>query len=178
MRMALVGDEPPPPAPVLREPLPLPAPTTPPMASAHTPPSRGQVNVAHCDIEEEANIKEVASDLRNLEPSVMIASCSSTQQAELLGGLLSECSFGLPTRGDGGKGLSSKEEYQERFRWINHNKILVVGREGIVKEINNKGQWETPRNGSMFIAEIDFCVCIQGMMNMRVAAITDDSTVV
>ena len=51
--------------------------------------------------------------------------------------------------------------------------MLVAGRDGIVKEINNKGEWETPRNGSMFIAEIDFCVDVQGMMNIRVAAITD-----
>ena len=178
MRVALVGDEPPPPAPVLREDLPLPGPPPPQLPPAGTPPSRGQVNVVHCDIKEEANIKEVAADLRNLAASVIIASCSSTQQAELLGAMLSESSFGSPTRGDGGKGRSSKDEYQERFRWIRHKNMLVAGRDGLVKEVNNKGEWETPRNGSMFIAEVDFCVCIRGIMNMRVAAITDDSTVV
>ena len=55
---------------------------------------------------------------------------------------------------------------------------MVAGRDGIVKDINNKGESKTPRHGRMFIAEIDFCADVQGMMNIRVAAITDDSTVV
>ena len=154
--MPLVGDGPPAPAPAVREPLRLPAPTTPLMAFASSRPSCGQVFVAHCDIGAGATIEEVASDLRNLAPTVLIASCSSTQQAERLGARLSEATFGTPTRGNGVKGRSPKEEYQERLNWISHQKILVAGRGGIVKGINNEGEWKTPCGGSMFMAEIDF----------------------
>ena len=121
----------------------------------------------------------MASDLRNLAPSVLIACCWSSRQATSLGELLSERSFGTALRGYGGEGgRSSEEDYQERFRWFSRGKILVGGRDGFVKEITNKGEWKTPRNGKMVVADIDFVVDVQGMMNMRVAAIVDDSTVV
>ena len=54
----------------------------------------------------------------------------------------------------------------------------MAGRHGFVKDITHKGEWTTPRDGMMVVADIDFVIDVQGMINMRVAAIEDDSTVV
>ena len=114
------GVFPPPPAPVKQPPCQAPQPTTPPAAVAVTRPTPGLFLLCH-EITYGATLRDVAGDFRNMAAAILIVCCPSSKQAESLGHLLSELTFGTALRGDG-EGRNSKEEYQHRFSWYSKGK--------------------------------------------------------
>ena len=127
-------------------------------------------------IDPAADIDEVPADLRNQAPSVIIACCCDEKQASKLTKAICRPSFGTRTHGNGGR--SSKEEYQEEFLYCARGKIVVAGRKGMVKHVSIKLVKDSPLNGMLLVADVDFSVGIQECLNMRVAAIMAESTVV
>ena len=147
-------------------------------ASCGVPTSFGQASYVHVDIGDAANIPAVAADLRNVGATVIIACCSTHSQAVKLGAALCMAAFGTVTRGDGGKGRAGSDEYQESYHYAFAGNVVVGGRRGIVQSLTHKLRMSTPLKGQMFIADVDFKVGIQESLNIRVAAIMVNSTVV
>ena len=95
-----------------------------------------------------------------------------------MGKALSQEAFGLATRGNGEQGRSCSVEYQEKYLYALKGRIVVVGRCGIVKDVLTDFTMETPPDGHMLIAQVDFSVGVSDTVHMRVAGIAVDSTVV
>ena len=156
---------------------PLPPPPEDPPPTSYRP-TVGQVSHIHLHVEAGADIVALAADTRNRAAIVLLAVCADVAQAKTLGTALNQASFGNPTRGNGETGRSPPSEYQEKYLYAVHGRIVIAGRYGIVKEIHHHLAMDCPQGGTMLIAQLDFVVGIEGSLHMRVAAIAADSTVV
>ena len=133
----------------------------------------------HLDIQEAADISTVAADVRNQGASVLLATCADSNQASTLQEALQKPGFGTPTRGDGEKGRSTPEEYQEEYIASHDGPVVIAGRKSMVKTISSVQGIEAALEGvRLFIVQLDFIVSVDDVLHMRVAAIVTNSTVV
>ena len=138
-------------------------------------------------VDKEADIDEVAKDLRNQAPTVLFVCCCDSEAAMRMQTALSKDAVNK-TRGEGGKGAvnktrgdgekgqgqqarASKEEFQVMFKCVIMEELIIAGRHGIVKDVEIKQVLRTPGGGPLLIAEVGFSVAIQQMLSMRVAAL-------
>ena len=138
-------------------------------------------------VDKEADIDEVAKDLRNQAPTVLFVCCYDSEAAMRMQTALSKDAVNK-TRGEGGKGAvnktrgdgengqgqqarASKEEFQVMFKCVIMDELIIAGRHSIVKEVEIKQVLRTPGGGPLLIAEVGFSVAIQQMVSMRVAAL-------
>ena len=138
-------------------------------------------------VDKEADIDEVAKDLRNQAPTVLFVCCYDSEAAMRMQTALSKDAVNK-TRGEGGKGAvnktrgdgekgqgqqarASKEEFQVMFKCVIMEELIIAGRHGIVKEVEIKQVLRTPGGGPLLIAEVGFSVAIQQMLSMRVTAL-------
>jgi len=163
----------PPPQPL--QPLPPPPEGSPPTSYRGT---IGQVSYMHLNVEAEADMAALAADTRNQAPIGVLAVCADSKQATTLGTALHQASFGIPTRGNGVTGRRPPTEYQEKYLYAVHGRIVIAGRHGIVKKLRHELAMDCPQRGTMLIAQLDFVVGIEDSLHWRVAAIATDSTVV
>ena len=83
----------------------------------------------------EANIGQVAKDLRNLAPTVLIVCCSDEDAAARMQTALSEEAVNKQTRGDGGVSTNHKE-LEVIFNCVVFKELIVAGRRPAVKHID------------------------------------------
>ena len=76
------------------------------------------------------------------------------------------------------KGRSCSDDYQEKYVYVIRGRIVVAGRCGIVKGVLTAFTMETPQDGHMLIAQVDFSVGVSDTVHMVVAGIAVDSTAV
>ena len=145
----------------------------------------GSIACLYAYVGKEANLDEVARDLRNQAPTILFVCCCDGQVAEEMKTVLSEQGVDNRPRGDGGKGQGSgtkgkgkggqaragPEDFQVQFQCISRGDLIVAGRNGIVKELDFKEELLTPLGSGVLIAEVGFNVGIQQMLSLRVAAI-------
>ena len=145
----------------------------------------GNIACLYAFVGKEANLDEVARDLRNQAPTILFVCCCDGQVAEEMKTVLSEQGVDNRPRGDGGKGQGSgtkgqgtggqaragPEDFQVQFHCISRGDLIVAGRNGIVKELDFKEELVTPLGSGVLIAEVGFSVSFQQMLSMRVAAI-------
>ena len=137
--------------------------------------------------DKEADIDEVAKDLRNQAPTVLFVCCCDSEAAMRMQTALSKDAVNK-TRGEGGKGAvnktrgdgekgqgqqarASKEEFQVMFKCVILEELIIAGRHSIVKDVEIKQVLRTPGGGPLLIAEVGFSVAIQQMLSLRVAAL-------
>ena len=133
----------------------------------------------HLDIEVAADISTVAADVRNQGATVLLATCADSNQASTLQEALKKPGFGTPTRGDGEKGRSTPEEYQEEYIASRDGPIVIAGRKSMVKTISTVQGIEAALEGvRLFIVQLDVIVSVDDVLHMRVATIATNSTVV
>ena len=138
-------------------------------------------------VDKEADIDEVAKDLRNQAPTVLFVCCYDSEAAMRMQTALSKDAVNKiggeggkgavnKTRGDGGKGQgqqarASKEEFQVMFKCVIMEELIIAGRHSIVKEVEIKQVLRTPGGGPLLIADVGFAKAAQHMLFMRVAAV-------
>lgn len=121
----------------------------------------------------EANIDEVAVDLRNQAPTVLIVCCSDEVAAARMEMALSEEAVNKQTRGDGGS-RKSGEDFQVMFNCVVFKELIVAGRRPVVKEVDIKETLFTPGGGAVLIADLGLHVMVQGQLSIRLAAFAPD----
>ena len=147
----------------------------------------GSIACLYVYVDKEANIDEVAKDLRNQAPTVLFVGCFDSETALRMQTALSKDAVNKTrdeggkgavnkTRGDGGKGKgqqarAGKEDFQVMFKCVRQGELIIAGRHGIVKEVEIKQVLCTPGGGPLLIAEVDFSVAIQQILSLRVAAL-------
>ena len=133
----------------------------------------------HLNIEVAADISTVAADVRNQGATVLLATCADSNQASTLQEALKAPGFGTSTRGDGEKGRSTPEEYQEEYIASRDGPVVIAGRKSMVKTISTVQGIEAALEGvRLFIVQLDFIVSVENVQHMRVATIATNSTVV
>ena len=121
----------------------------------------------------------MSADIRNQAATVILATCADSEQANLLGVALRKEGFGSPTRGNGEKGRSPPDQYQETYVTAVHGPIVIAVRSSIVKSLGKQSVTSRSDLGVyLLIAQLDFRVSIAEVLHMRVAAIVTDSAVV
>ena len=95
----------------------------------------------------EASIDQVAVDLRNQAPTVLIVCCSNEHAAARMKTALSEEAVNKQTRGDGGSRRSG-EDFQVMFNCVVFDELIVAGRRPVVKEVDIKETLVTPGGGA------------------------------
>ena len=170
---------PPPPPPPVQAPPPLPPLPPPQEDPERTRPcvSKGAVSYIHLDVEAKADIDELAADTRNQGGVVVMAICADSKQAQIFGTALNKDGFGIVTRGDGVKGRSPPSEYQEKYLYVIAGRIVIAGRQGVVKDIRHHLMHDCPGRGKMLIAQLDFTIGIADSLHLRVAAIAANTAV-
>ena len=138
---------------------------------------KGRISCIHLDVEAKADIDELAADTRNQAGIVVMAICADSKQAQIFGTALNKDGFGIPTRGDGVKGRSPPSEYQEKYLYVIAGRIVIAGRQGVVKDIRHHLALDCPGRGKMVIAQLDFTIGIADTLHLRVAAIAANSAV-
>ena len=137
----------------------------------------GNIACVYTYVGNEADVDEVAADLRNQAPTVLFVCCCDSETAIRVRAALSKEAVNNETRGDGGKGNGrqarpSKEVWQVTFRCRMEKELIVAGRDGVAKEVDIKQILPcTPGGGPLLIAEVDFSVGIQQMLRVRVAVL-------
>ena len=131
-------------------------------ASKHT----GQVSGLYVYVGAEANIDEVASDIRNAGPNILIVCCSDETAAAEMERALEQTA--VDTRGDG-EGRPGVDDLQYKFYCVIHKELIIAGRRPMVKEVGML-QGRDGDGGSTLIAQIGFHSPVQGSLNLRVAA--------
>ena len=124
----------------------------------------GSVSCVYVNVGAEANIDQVAKELRKHGPIVLIVCCSDDDAAVKMDTALRQDPVDNQTRGDGGS-VESAGDFQVTFRVSVYKHLIVAGRCPVVKELcikDARGEW--------LIAELDFHVMVQGQLSIRVAA--------
>ena len=172
-----------------------------PMVSHSDEPSTNQgpgtIACLYVYVREEANVDEVAVDLRNQAPTILFVCCSDGEVAESMATALSKAGVDNKPRGDGGTGTgrgakaggvanqprgdggkgkggpgrASKEDFQVMFQCVVRYELIIAGRAGIVKEVEIKDFFNIAAGGPLLIAEVGFAVSVQQMLSVRVAII-------
>ena len=87
------------------------------------------MNCVYVYVGAEANIGQVAKDLRNSAPTVLIVCCSDEDAAARMETALSEEVVNKQTRGDGeGGSRNNPEEFQVLFNCVVFKELIVAGR--------------------------------------------------
>ena len=144
----------------------------------------GAISCLYVYVGKEANLDEVAVDLRNQAPTILFVCCGDREVAKDMAIALSKKGVDNAPRGDGGKGKgrgdkggdggharASKEEFQVKFDCAQKEDLIIAGRSGIVKEVEMKECLLTPLGGWLLVAEVSFAVAVQQMLSFRVATI-------
>ena len=139
----------------------------------------GTIACLYTYVGEEANVDEVAKDLRNQAPTILVVCCCNGAMAEDMTTALSKDGVDKrTTRGDGEKGQgkgrarASPEDFQVQFECVKKADLIIAGRKGIVKEVEITDEAVTPVGGLVLIAQVGFSVSLQQMLSIRVAAIS------
>ena len=126
----------------------------------------GQIGVVYAAVCEGADIEEVAKDLRNHAPTILLVSCFNDEMATQMGEALGRPAV---TRGGGGKaqgkGRPSPSEYQVKFHVEQRRTLIVAGRDSIVRDVVCK----LDAAQQILVAECCFSVSFHQMMSMNVA---------
>ena len=129
----------------------------------------------------EANIDEVAKDLRNQAPWVLIVCCSDERASRRMHTALSQPAVHRTTRGDGGGGPRTTRGdgvvFQVSYRCVGWHELIIAGRHPVVKEIDFKQTLITPAGGDALIVEVGFHVTVLGQLSLRFAAFSKPAEV-
>ena len=143
----------------------------------------GAISCLYVYVGKEANLDEVAVDLRNQAPTILFVCCADMEVAKNMATALSKKGVGNAPHGDGEeeaikerrrralatrgrhkgekKERASKEEFQVEFKCIQDKDLIIAGRSGIVKEVDMKECLLTPSGGWLLVAEVGFAVAVQ-----------------
>ena len=175
----------------------VPGPTVSHSDAPSTDQSPGNIACLYVYVDDEANVDEVAVDLRNQAPTILFVCCSDGEVAKSMAIALSKAGVDNKPRGDGGKGKgrgakaggvanqprgdggkgkgrpgrASKEDFQVMFHCVVQYELIIAGRAGIVKEVEIKDFFDIAAGGPLLIAEVGFAVSVQQMLSLRVALI-------
>ena len=97
------------------------------------------MNCVYVYVGAEANIDQVAMDIRNQAPIVLIVCCSDEDAAARMETALSEEAVNKQTRGDGGsrrRARSLPEDYQVKFTRVVCKELIVAGRRPAVNQLD------------------------------------------
>ena len=139
----------------------------------------GSIACFYAFVGENANIDEVAADIRNLGATIVFVVCHDASAAEVMEDALE---LEGASRGDGGgssagkgkgkgKQRANRTEFQAQFHVSRHEEIIIAGRVGIVKEVMVREAVATPGDGTIVIADVGLSVAVQQMLSIRVAAL-------
>ncbi len=138
------------------------------------------MSVVYVYVGAEANVGEVAVDLRNQAPTVLIVCCSSGDVTARMQAALSQEAVNKNTRGDGEspkqKPRKNAEDFQVQFSCIvQFPSLIVAGRRPVVKDVDVKETLSLPGGGSVLIAEVGLHVMVQGQLSIRLAAFANSA---
>ena len=125
----------------------------------------------YVDVGEEANLPEIASDLRRQGPHMLLVRCSGPDQRKELQSMLAaagaEGTADQETRGNGGA-----RRPEVPFRCDSQGPFLLAGRDGYVAEVMVQKLLNLPGVGQIAIAEFSLAVSIQQMGSIKVAVVS------
>ena len=122
----------------------------------------GQAQCVYVDVAEEANLPEIASDLRLQGPHVLLVRCSAVEQRRELQRLLEEPRIAAGEQG--------KPEVQ--FRCDSQGSVLLAGRDGFVSEVSVVQFLRMERVGEITIGEFALATSVQHMASIKVAVVS------
>ena len=141
----------------------------------------GQLACLYVWVGDDALCSDVAKDLRNQAPSILLVVCDSSDIAASMKNYLEEDPKDEPdTRGDGKKGggkgkRAGADQFQVQYMCECEGTCIVAGRRGIVKNIKRDEYVELPpedpSGGMLLIATVHFGVAVMGIMSMSVAVL-------
>ena len=141
----------------------------------------GSMQCVYAFVGNEANVDNVAADLRNHAPQILCVVCDDSETALTLEAALTQPAVDRRRRGDGGnqpcggkgkgKERASTADYQMKFMCVRCDELIIAGRVGFVKEVNHRQTVTTPGRGTLAIADVDFSVTVQQMLQMKVAVL-------
>ena len=126
--------------------------------------------VVYIYIEAEADIDEVAADVRNMAPTVLIVCCSDMAVAELMQTALCREEIDIPAPSWYKPKRRDPEYFQAQFDCVSFDDVIIAGRLPTTKEIDIEDIVITPDGRSVLIAEVGYHNSIQGQLTMRLAA--------
>ena len=122
----------------------------------------GQAQCVYVDVAEEANLPEIARDLRLQGPHVLLVRCSAVEQRKELQRLLEEPRIAAGEQG--------KPEVQ--FRCDSQGSVLLAGRDGFVSEVSVVQFLRMERVGEITIGEFALATSVQHMASIKVAVVS------
>ena len=134
----------------------------------------GQAQCVYVDVAAEANLKEVATDLRRHGPQLLLVRCSGTaQRAELQKKLgqpaTAESSVGQESRGDGGQGRAEQRFLCDAGQV---GPFLLAGRAGYVQDVHVHQLLKYDGVGQVAIGQFGLAVALQQMTSIQVALVS------
>ena len=113
-----------------------------------------------------ADVAEVARDVREHGPTIAIFTCAGAEDAQLLAAKLKEptTAVGTNTRGGG-------DRTEKQFVCTQHKHCVLAGRLGVVASIDCRHTATVCGSGSIVIAEVTLNVQVSGQMIFRLAAL-------
>ena len=132
--------------------------------------NHGCACVVYLYIDAEADIDEVAVDVRNMAPSVLIVCCSDMFVAQQMEAALRREGIDIPAPYWYKPKRRGPEYFQAQFDCVSYDDVIIAGRLPITREVGITDILITPDGGSVLIAEVGYHVSIQGQLTMRLAA--------
>ena len=142
----------------------------------------GQIQCLYLAVDLQANIDEVAADVRNQGPTILLVCCECQEIANQMERALQKEPVKNDLRGDGGKGKGTAprlevDKLQVQYLCWRMRGLILAGRKGIVTNCILESTVHVPGQHPLVMAEFRFSVCVQQMMSLKVALLDMDDQI-
>ena len=142
----------------------------------------GQIQCLYLAVDLQANIEEVAADVRNQAPTILLVCCECLDIAKQMVLALEKEPVKNDLRGDGGKGKATAprlevDKLQVQYTCWSRRNVIFAGRRGIVTSCLMEATVHMPGQHPLVMAEISLSVCFQQMMSLKLALLDMDDVI-